>query len=199
MASSRYNTAVSKITLVPHPVLRTKAAPIDAVSPQVLTWLKDLTSTLRNTIDPPGVGLAAPQISQPWRAFVTQLDQDAPTKNPIRLFINPKIIDQADKLILGASAREPDLEGCLSIPLLYGPLLRSEWVTVEWQTLDWQDQLAEHHTETFFDFSARVIQHELDHLNGVLFTDHIQQQQQPLYRAENDKLIEVTYDLVKEF
>lgn len=190
---------MAQIISVPHPVLRKTAQAVENVTPEVLTWLRELSATLRDTVDPPGVGLAAPQIAQPWRAFTTQLDQDAHTKTPIRLLVNPKIVDQSDKLILGSSARQPDLEGCLSIPLLYGPVLRAEWVTMEWQTLDWQDQLTEHHTETFFDFSARVMQHELDHLNGVLFTDHIQQQSQPLYRSENDKLVEVSYDVAKDF
>lgn len=188
-----------KIVTVPHPVLRQTAAPIETLTPETLKWLHALSSTLRDTVDPPGVGLAAPQINQPWRAFTTQLDHDQNTRTPIRLFVNPVIVDASDKQVLGTNPREPDLEGCLSIPLLYGPVLRAEWVTVEWQTLDWQDELAEHHTETFFDFAARVIQHEMDHLNGVLFTDHVREQSQPLYKSIKDSLVEVSIDEAKDF
>lgn len=190
---------MSTLILVPNPILRTPAAKISEITPEVQQWLTTLSNNLRDSVDPPGVGLAAPQIGLSWRAFATQLDQDASSRTPIRLFLNPVIKDRSEKLVLGSNPRRPDLEGCLSIPELYAPVLRSEWVTVQWQTLDWNNLAISEHTETFFDFAARVIQHEIDHLDGVLFTDHVLEQNQPLYRAVKDDLVEVSYDVVKDF
>jgi peptide deformylase len=189
---------VSSIVIAPHPALRRVARPVEEITPEVQKALSGLLGSLRESIDPPGVGLAAPQIDQDWRIFATQLDQDQHSRTPIRLFVNPVIVDKSDKLVLGINSKQPDLEGCLSIPELYAPVLRSEWVTLQWRTPDWQDQLAGEHTETFFDFSARVIQHELDHLNGVLFTDHVREQRQPLFRSVKDSLVEVSIDEAKD-
>jgi peptide deformylase len=115
-----------------------------------------------------------------------------------RVFINPKIIDRSDKLVTGINSRSPDLEGCLSIPHLYGPVLRHEWTTFTFQTLDRDNQLTDWHTETFYDFAARVMQHELDHLDGILFTDHILEQGQPLYQQIGEELVEVEPQLGKD-
>lgn len=172
---------------------------MEEINPEVQETLSALLAELRAAVDPPGVGLAAPQIDSLWRIFATQLDQDQHSRNPIRLMVNPVIIDKSDKKVLGTNPRHPDLEGCLSIPELYAPVLRSEWVTVRWQAPDWQDQLAGEHTETFFDFSARVIEHELDHLDGILFTDHVREQGQPLFRSVKDSLEEVSIEITKDF
>lgn len=192
--------AVRAIIEVPHPTLRTVATPITAVTPQITQLLDELTATLQNARNPIGVGLAAPQIDEPWRVFATQLEHPTTGHLEVQLFLNPVIIDQSDRLTTGHNPRRPDLEGCLSIPLYYGPVERPEWVTLQWQ--EWQSDdrsLSPARTQTFYDFTGRVIQHELDHLNGVLFTDHIRAQKQSLFRAENDDLIEVDPEVARDW
>ncbi len=189
---------MSSLLIAPHPTLRTKAAEVTELTEEIQQTIETLQKTLRESVDPPGVGLAAPQVNARWRIFATQLDQDAHARNPIRILVNPVVLDRADKLILGSNPRRPDLEGCLSIPDLYAPVLRHEWITVQWTTLNWQNELAEEHTETFFDFSARVLQHELDHLDGILFTDHVREQNQPLYQVSGEELEEVSIEIAKD-
>lgn len=191
--------AKQKIIIAPHEVLRKTAKPIERMDTKIAELIQHLADTLRATTNPQGVGLAAPQIKHSWRAFVTQLEDERFETPPIKAFINPKIIDQADRKIVGSSPRNPDLEGCLSLPWLYGPVLRPEWITLTWQELTPTKELSEWHTATFFDFTGRVIQHELDHLNGVLFVDHILEQGQPLYRSEKDDLIAIEPELARGY
>lgn len=183
------------IITVPHSSLRTVAA---AVTPDVLTddrFLLQLGQTLRRAQKPQGVGLAAPQVDVLWRIFATNLDSARSEEPELRIYINPRLIDRADKQTLGPHPRQPDLEGCLSIPQLYAPVWRPEWVTLEYQT--WENGgITEPHRTTFFDFPARVVSHELDHLDGVLFTDHVWNQQQPLYKERRGKLELVPAELV---
>jgi peptide deformylase len=187
------------IIVAPNPGLRQVAKPIIAIDPKMLQILEELSATLPAASQPSGVGLAAPQISRLWRAFATYLE-DIQTGEPVlRLFINPRIIDQSGKLTVGVNPRDPDLEGCLSIPGLYGPVSRPEWITLEYQTLQTDHTLSDQHTETFFDFPGRVIQHENDHLNGILFVDHIVAQGQPLFQAVNEDLVAVDPVLAKGF
>ncbi len=184
-------TKVSEIVRAPHAALRSVADPITTVDTKVQQYLDSLQYTLQRTSNPPGVGLAAPQINRSYRAFTTQLENPNTDRLELRLYLNPKITDQADKEVVGTNPRQPDLEGCLSIPFLYGPIRRPEWVTLTWQELTPEGMLSDWHTETFFDFHGRVIQHELDHLNGVLFTDYILEQDQPLYRDKDGDLFRI--------
>jgi peptide deformylase len=181
----------AKIVIAPHPALRQAARPVEQVDPKITNLVKTLVATLSATDNPPGVGLAAPQIASGWRIFATQLESSQ-SEDPIRrAFVNPRISDRSDKQVLGVNPRDPDLEGCLSIPTLYGPVWRAEWVTLEYQLIQESGELSPWHSETFFDFPARVVQHELDHLDGILFTDHILEQGQPLYQEEKHKLVEI--------
>lgn len=181
--------SIEKIITVPHAGLRQVAEPIVDITPELELELQNLADTLLAQDDPPGVGLAFPQVNHLWRAFATNLETSQ-SETPIkRFFLNPKIIDHGDKLTLGPNPNSPDLEGCLSIPWLYAPIWRPEWVTMEWQEIE-NGELSELKRETFYDFPARVMQHELDHLNGVLFTDYVISQGQPLYRSEGKKLVE---------
>lgn len=189
--------AVKKIVIAPHAALRQTAKPIVAVDKKVQEYLTALEDTLKSANNPRGVGLAAPQIDGNWQAFATWLDTSTQDDPLFRLFINPQIIDRSDKETVGVNPRDPDLEGCLSIPHLYGPVRRPEWVTFTFQTLHPDKTLSDFHTETFFDFAGRVMQHELDHLSGILFTDHILAQEQPLYQHLNDKLILVEPEIVQ--
>jgi peptide deformylase len=192
-------TKPAPILIAPHTGLRQKAKPVLVWDTKIQQVWEELRTTLPAASHPSGVGLAAPQLNRQWRAFVTYLE-DVQTGEPVlRLYVNPQIIDKSDKLTTGINPRDPDLEGCLSIPGLYGPVARPEWITLTYQTVQPDNTLSDQHTETFFDFPGRVIQHENDHLDGILFVDYILQQSQPLFQSVDDRLIEIDPILAKGF
>jgi peptide deformylase len=146
------------------PVLKKVAAPIDADYPDLNTLLENMWETMYHA---DGVGLAAPQIGLSIRIFVadtTQLERreeqegDTPFKG---VFINAQIVEETgDKFTYE--------EGCLSIPDIRGDVDRQSTVR-----LRWQDEHFHQHEATFSAINARVIQHEYDHLQGVLFTEKL--------------------------
>ena len=163
---------MSTIIVAPHPTLRQKAQPVKMLDAKIKKLISDLGQTLAATHNPPGVGLAAPQIDKSWQIFYTYLPDPKTKRQKLKVYINPQILDHAQELILGEKPKdkEPRLEGCLSIPKLYGAVPRYSWIDLRYQQIQ-NDQLVEERAR-FYDFEARVIQHEHDHLNGILFTDH---------------------------
>ncbi|MGH2759318.1 MAG: peptide deformylase, partial [Actinomycetota bacterium] len=139
--------AVLKIRLYPDPVLREPAAPVTEVDDSVRKLVADLTETMRAA---PGVGLAAPQVGVQRRVLVYSLG----TEEPVHALVNPEILER--------SGEELDDEGCLSIPGLTFPVARAERITV--RGLDGDGKQVSMEAE---EFEARVIQHEVDHLDGV--------------------------------
>lgn len=142
-------------------VLRQKAAPVNLSEKEHITTLvQDLWDTLKAS---DGCGLAAPQIGVSERVVVVDGDEVADEytylKGFKRALINPVIVDESQKKC------EYD-EGCLSIPGIYASVVRSESLTVEYY-----NENLEKVTETFDKFGARMVQHELSHLDGSLFTD----------------------------
>mgnify|MGYP001561303696 FL=1 len=135
------------------PVLRQKAEPVSAVTPEIKKTIADMVETMYHQV---GIGLAAPQLGIPLRLIVVD-DEKGSGALPL---INPIITAQG-----GRGAGE---EGCLSIPGIFAPVERAEWVRVE--ALD-QDG----HPQSFEagGLRARVIQHEIDHLDGILFIDRL--------------------------
>lgn len=181
-----------KIITIPHPTLRETATEITQVDEQLIKFVEELEKTLAESKNPHGVGLAATQVDKLLRVFATNLNDQT------LHFINPVIIKACKrKKVLGVDPKDPDLEGCLSMPGLYGPVPRHRWVELEYQTLE-NGQLHDH-KERFDDFHARVIQHELDHLNGVLFTDYSLENDLPVYRQSDDgkRMVEVDKELIK--
>jgi len=154
---------VRDVLRIGDPALRTRSAEVPD------NWfgslrLQQLTEDLFDTkLACSGAGLAAPQINEPWRVFVVGMGHNPryPDAHPLpeRVLINPVIKSVGDELIAG-------WEGCLSVPGLRGEVKR--WKCIH---LEWQDQEGGLHTEQLQDFHARVIQHEKDHLDGVLFPD----------------------------
>lgn len=175
-----------KIITIPHPTLRGTAKPVSIVDKKLKKFVVDLEKTLAETINPQGVGLAAPQVDTNYRIFATRFD-----KKDLRSYINPEIITHSDDIVLGKEEKDPYLEGCLSIPGIYGPVPRYQWLDLRYQVIE-NDELVTHE-ENFTDFSARVIQHELDHLNGILFIDYTLELDLPLYQENktNKKLEEI--------
>ncbi|MGL1922355.1 MAG: peptide deformylase [Hyphomicrobiales bacterium] len=140
-------------------MLRTNCEPIEAVTDEVRAFMDDMLDTM---YDAPGVGLAAPQVGDLRRIVVLDAVRDAPEdeRTPI-CFANPVITWSSDE----TSEYE---EGCLSIPNIYENVTRPSECKVSF--LDYAGEAQELHCTGFL---ATIIQHEIDHLNGVLFIDHI--------------------------
>lgn len=188
-----------QLTLVPSSILRAKSTTVE-VDTKVLQLLGDLGDTLFAQDAPKGVGLSAPQIGKNWRLFATMLPKnpgDEPTKHDIHLFINPIITNTSAQLTMNEDDDGPLLEGCLSIPNTYGPVPRAEWVEVSYQTLEKGEVVTKE--QRFHDFEARVVQHEFDHLEGVLFTDYVLKYDLPLYEYRGKKMIELDKNVVKHY
>lgn len=150
--------ALKEIITIPDPVLRENCSPIEDITPELKTLMQDMLETM---YDAPGVGLAAPQINIPIRLIVMDAAQkEDDEKEPI-IMINPKILSSSDDL----SVYE---EGCLSIPEYFAEIERPAIVKVGYRDEEGKEQ--ERECEGLL---ATVVQHEIDHLDGVLFIDYL--------------------------
>lgn len=177
---------MTAIVTVPDPVLRQVAKPVLQLDKKVLDIIDRMQSALLAAKNPEGVGLAAPQIGVPLRLFFARPDLK---KAPI-LFINPEIIkfSQAQQ---APDTKKGVYEGCLSVPHHYSPIKRSMSVTVKYQKLNPEHLALSTVQETFSGFLAHIIQHEVDHLNGILFIDHVLSQNSQLFKIEGKEWEEV--------
>ena len=167
-----------QIVTIPNEVLQTPAQTVKVFDKKIKLLVKEMEKALIATKKPKGVGLAAPQVGQPYRIFITR-----PTaKDTIRVFINPEIIGYSnEKNDESSQHKEKPLEGCLSIPEIWGPVSRSQSITLRYQDIDGNS-----HEELFEGFLATIIQHETDHINGILFTQRVIEQKGKLYKTELD-------------
>jgi len=152
------------IVNVPDEILRRKARPVTKFDDKLQTLIDDMVETMRQA---PGVGLAAPQINISERIIVVEYyedekkaEEDETTPKKLYTVINPEITRKSVETELG-------VEGCLSIPGLQGEVERHLSVTVKAQNRRGQPV-----TLKLKGWTARIFQHEIDHLNGILFTDH---------------------------
>jgi peptide deformylase len=147
-----------------------------------------MIALLKKTRDPKGVGLAATQVGLDKRIFVL-----IPDKTPL-VFINPKVTKKSKAMFSEYYSAEEDnwLEGCLSIPKVWGFVDRPYKITLRYQTIDTQGNLVDK-LEEFSDIEAAYVQHEIDHLDGILFTDRILQQGGQLFQEEKGKLYPVKF------
>ena len=144
---------ITNLTYYGDEVLRENCSSLEPGYP----GLKELALAMEQTMtESQGVGIAAPQVGVPIRMFLAKLDGVN-----TRVFVNPKIVSFSEH-------KWPSDEGCLSIPGIFAIVPRSSSVEVEYYDTDFKKT-----TETFSGFNANVIQHEYDHLNGVLFIDHL--------------------------
>ena len=153
--------AIREIIILPDKKLRLVSKPVEKVTTEVRKLADDMLETM---YDAPGIGLAAIQVAQPLRLITMDLakrDEDGESQPRPRVFINPEILSSSEEL----SVYE---EGCLSIPEYYEEVERPERVKVKYLDLD-----GKAHEVTAKGLFATCIQHEVDHLNGVLFIDHI--------------------------
>ncbi len=150
------------IIVAGHPVLRMKAQEIEKTYPGIEKLIEDMFETMYKS---DGVGLAAPQIGKPIRLFVVDakaLAEDNPELETFKkVFINPRIIEESGEEWFFN-------EGCLSVPGVREDVCRKSVVKVRYLDEKWQQ-----HDNTFDGIAARIIQHEHDHLEGVLFTDKL--------------------------
>ena len=155
---------VLPIYIYGQPVLRKVAEDIPADYPELDAFIKDMWETLAES---EGIGLAAPQVGKSIRVVVIDLDllsDDMPEyKDFRRVFINAHIVEYDD------SETEALEEGCLSLPAIHEKVSRPKRIHVQWL-----DEKMQPHDEWIEGYLARVMQHEFDHLDGVVFTDHLQ-------------------------
>lgn len=169
---------MKSIVHVPNPVLTTPAETVVSFDKRLTRLVADLKETLLGATTPKGVGLAAPQIGQSQRVCITKPWE----KSRIRVFINPEIIKKSTQLTDGVPQRDNKFEGCLSIPKIWGKVKRLASLT-----LRYQDEHGSVHEEEFKGFLATIIQHETDHVNGILFTQRVLEQKGKLYQTAKDE------------
>jgi peptide deformylase len=161
------------IISAPQDVLNKPAKTVSQFDKKLSRLIADMEETLVATRNPKGVGLAAPQIGIPLRIFVTR-----PTAHDqVRAFINPEILSTSGD---DQTSQKDDkkLEGCLSIPRVWGNVRRHYSLV-----LKYQDTHGELHQERFSGFIATIIQHETDHVNGILFTQRVLEQKSGLFQS----------------
>jgi len=155
--------------------------PVKKIDKKILSVVKDLTDTLAVQKDPEGVGLAACQIGIPVRIFVM-------VKNgKIIPIINPEVLEKEEEKIATKTKEGHEiLEGCLSLPNYYTPLKRAGKIKIKYQTPEGKEKI-----EEFNGFSAQIVQHEIDHLNGIMFLEKLIEQKSKLYKLESGEWQEV--------
>lgn len=172
--------AVLEILTAPHPVLSSKARPVrdDEFSAALRQLLSDMAETM---FAAPGVGLAAPQVGDGRRLIVADLTDDGKHSNPGRgknvyMMVNPEIVERSREIITWE-------ESCLSVPEYYQDVDRSRKVRVRWRDGDGSTQEG-----WFEDFPAVVLQHELDHLEGVTLLERSSRLKRSRYLSRKKKL-----------
>ena len=148
---------IKPLIILPDPLLRQVSTPFEQVDADVKRLAEDMLETM---YDAPGIGLAAIQIGVPKRMLVLDVAKEGEEKNP-QVIINPEILTTSEE-------RSTYEEGCLSIPYYYAEVERPASLKVRYIDIDGKEQIAD--ADGIF---ATCLQHEMDHLNGVLFIDHI--------------------------
>ena len=149
----------------PDPMLRQISTPVEKFDAELRVLISDMFETM---YEAPGIGLAAVQVGVPKRLLVMDLqepedpdDEDIPAVRQPRVFINPEIVSHSDSEV-------PYTEGCLSVPDQYAEVMRPDHIRARWL-----DEHGAAHEEDLDDLLAICLQHEMDHLEGILFIDHL--------------------------
>lgn len=168
------------IVQAPNAVLAAKAKHIEKIDKTIEKLIKDMEETLVAQKDPEGIGLAAPQVGKSLQLFIVKYDEDA----PFDVYINPKLELVPDKAKAKKKTKEDreKLEGCLSLKVIWGTVKRNSRVHMEWM-----DEEGKEHKATFSGFYATILQHEYDHLQGILFPKRVLEQKGQLYKSRKDK------------
>ena len=165
--------AVLPIRLFPDPVLKEKSAPVEGVTAEVSAFIDDLVETMR--FYPGGVGIAAPQVGVPQRILVVDVSSHRrggqEQNHGLLVLVNPEILAMGGKQVVR--------EGCMSIPDYTANVQRAQWVLVDAIDRDGNRRIIES-----LGFEAVAIQHEMDHLDGVLFLDRVVSIKNDLFRRK---------------
>jgi len=148
-----------KLLIGDQPKLRERSKEVGEITPEILRLAKEMFDITKKEN---GIGLSAIQVGEAIRLFVMELKPSRKSKLPKiprTIVINPKILEKSGETKVGE-------EGCLCFPNIFGDVKRAERIRLEYL-----DETGKKRTQTFTGFKARVVQHELDHLNGVLFID----------------------------
>lgn len=193
-----------KIVQAPSEVLSNVARPVAGIDKSIKKLLKEMEISLAGAKDPEGVGLAAPQIGKSLQIFIVKESPEA----ELKVFINPKIVSFKDK------PKEKDeklseartnsggkktkkkkgvqLEGCLSLKDIWGVVKRHDELT-----LSYLDKKGNARKEKFDGFLSTIIQHEVDHLQGVLFPKRVLEQKNVLYKSIKNKKGETEFEEIE--
>lgn len=182
-----------EIVKAPDSTLSQKTKPVVKVDKGVIKLIEQMKESLDFAKDPIGVGLAAPQIGKSLQIFIAKPS----LKSRVFVFINPKITKKEKKLSKAKFAslgenKSRKLEGCLSLPNIWGEVQRYHNINVEYQ-----DETGRLHKRKFTGFIGTIIQHEIDHLNGVLFPKRVLEQKGTLYKSEKDEKGEDVFEELK--
>lgn len=169
--------AIRPILEAPDPRLRTISVAVELVDDELRTLIEDMFDTM---YDAPGIGLAAIQVGVPKRVLVIDLQEDEdeegkPVRRP-RVFINPELYGPSDELSVYN-------EGCLSVPEQYAEVERPAAIHARWI-----DEKGEAHDEKLEGLLGTCLQHEMDHLEGVLFIDHLSRLKRDMLLKKLEKL-----------
>ncbi|MFV2053986.1 peptide deformylase [Aliiroseovarius sp. YM-037] len=162
-----------EILIHPDPRLKKVAAPIDGVTDDLRALANDMLETM---YDAPGIGLAAPQVGVSQRLIVLDCVKDPEAEPQPTVMFNPEVIWESDE-------KNVYEEGCLSIPEQFAEIERPAEVAVRWIDIDGDKQEAE-----FDALWATCVQHEIDHLNGVLFIDYLKPLKRQMITRKMQKL-----------
>ena len=166
-----------RIITAPNPVLSQRARSVTKVDKTILSLIEQMEKALDAAIDPIGVGLAAPQVGKNLAIFVIKPSPKA----KLQAFINPKITKIENQTTGKTKGKTKKLEGCLSLVNIWGEVERAKAV---W--LKYTDEAGKTHHKKFNGFIATIIQHEVDHLNGILFPKRVLEQKGTLYESKKN-------------
>jgi len=156
----------------PHKTLRKKTKPIKTITPKIVKFSQELMQTLVPKAGKPlGVGLAATQVNRLYHLFIIKMPDEK-----FEVCINPHIIKSSKKMLSDLPEDQRFLEGCLSIPGYYAFIDRPLKIKVKYQTIKGLTK-----TKTLTPPFSSYFSHELDHVNGILFIDHLKKSPQQLY------------------
>jgi peptide deformylase len=165
--------AILEILVYPDPILKKKSIPVEKVDDSVRAFILDLEETMRN--GPGGVGIAAPQVGRLERIVIVDVSSKHKISSHGCLYlINPEIVDQEGSQV--------GREGCMSVPDYTGNVARATNITVKAL-----DLTGESKTYNIEGFEAVAVQHEMDHLDGLLFLDRLVSKRDSLFRRKNYK------------
>lgn len=162
--------AVLEVLVYPDQRLKQKSHPVEKFNESLLNFISDLEETMG--AGPPSVGIAAPQVGRFERIILVDVSCKPKLKNHGRLvMINPEITDKKGRMV--------GREGCLSVPDYTGNVVR--WERIQVKAFD---EFGNHHIYSMEGFEARAVQHEMDHLDGLLFLDRLVSRKDSLFRRK---------------